>query len=124
MSTPDSASRPPVLKALRARGRRSSNMTSRVTESWPPSSAVHTVSRRKEVLPTETASPTLSSASNDNNDSSLLGFMVPRTIGPLRRDHKQPVLWNNWLNVHPTRHRLHRQGRFSRQRGYCADARV
>ncbi len=50
-------------------------MTSRTTESWLPSNAVTTVSRRREVLPTETASPMLNNAISDNNGSNLPGFM-------------------------------------------------
>ena len=74
ISTPASASRPPVLKALRARGRRSSKITSRTTGSPPPSAATM-LSRRKDVLPTEMAKPKLNIASSDKIKSSLPGFM-------------------------------------------------
>jgi putative (di)nucleoside polyphosphate hydrolase len=43
------------------------------------------------------ANPTLNSAINANKGSSLKGFIVPRTIGGLRSDHKRRVLWNNCL---------------------------
>jgi len=76
------------------------------------------------VLPTETASPTLISASNDNKGSRCWGFIVPRYHrAPARRPQAAGDM--EQLSQCPSSQPSTTSTRtgFSRQCGHCADAR-